>query len=438
MATKNNTEVIVIGAGVSGLTAAAELHRQGIDVIVLEASSRVGGRVTSVETKLGSQVDLGGQWIGKGHHRVSALIENAGGKIYKSYTRGLPNIVRDGRAMSTFSPSVIVAIFYLILMELTFLIHVPKSWISLTMNKAIETMVPLQVSRQILRLLVEVVVTAELDSYSLYSFAKSVRLSGGLSTMMGIEGGAQDSLAVESMAFIPKTLAKELGQNILTDTSVTQVSQKVTEITVKTASGQEFHAKKVIITVPPPMQKSISFSPPLPAERQALQKNTRMGLVYKALAIFDKPFWRDGVGAEFLVLDDPACCVFDSTSPGGPGHLCFLVTGTPARKFDGLDVNERQDLLLSRLVPYIGQQVLKPVDWHDKSWHLDEHCGGGYLAFPVVGTSEGILPMPHEPVRDLHWAGTETAEEHPGYVEGAVQSGERVANEVIAALKRAT
>lgn len=437
MVTKNNAQVIVIGAGVSGLTAAAELSRQGIDVIVLEASSRIGGRVTSVETKLGSQVDLGGQWIGKGHDRVSALIENAGGSVYKSYTRGLPNIVRDGHAISTFSPSVIVAILYLILMEITCLVYVPKSWISLTVDKAVETMVPLQVSRQILRLLVQAVSTAELNSYSMYSFAKSVRLSGGLSTMMGTEGGAQDSLAVESMGFIPKTLAKELSQKILTDAPVTQVSQSDTKVTLHTASGQEFHAQKVIITVPPPMQKNISFSPPLPTERQALQKNTRMGLVYKALAIFDKPFWRDGVGAEFLVLDDPACCVFDSTSPGGPGHLCLLVTGTPAHTFDDLDVKERQDLLLSQLVPYIGQQVLEPADWHDKSWHLDEHCGGGYLAFPVVGTSEGILPMPHEPVEDLHWAGTETAEEHPGYVEGAVQSGERAAKEVIAALRRA-
>lgn len=436
MATKNNAQVIVIGAGVSGLTAAAELKRQGVDVIVLEASSRVGGRVTSVETKLGSQVDLGGQWIGKGHHRVTALIENAGGKIYKSYTRGLPNIIRDGHTTSTFSPSVIVAILYLILMELTFLIHVPKSWVSLTVDKAIETMVPLQASRQILRLLIQVVSTAELDSYSIYSFAKSVRLSGGLSTMMGTEGGAQDSLIVESMDFIPKTLAKDLGQNIVTNAPVTQVSHDGTQATVQTASGQEFHAKNVIITVPPPMQKSISFNPPLPAERQALQKNTRMGLVYKALAIFKKPFWRDGVGAEFLVLDDPACCVFDSTSPGGPGHLCFLVTGTPARKFDDLDVDERRHLLLSRLVPYIGEEVLKPVDWHDKSWHLDQHCGGGYLAFPVVGTSEGVLPMPHEPVGNLYWAGTETAREHPGYVEGAAQSGERAAKEVIAVLKK--
>lgn len=81
--------------------------------------------------------------------------------------------------------------------------------------------------------------------------------------------------------------------------------------------------------------------------------------------------------------------------------------------------------------------MLQPVDWHEKAWHLDEYCGGGYLAYTIVGTSDGLLPMPHKPINNLHWAGTETAQEHPGYLEGAVQSGERAAYEVARALRGA-
>ncbi|MFI6515384.1 FAD-dependent oxidoreductase [Spirillospora sp. NPDC050679] len=74
------------------------------------------------------------------------------------------------------------------------------------------------------------------------------------------------------------------------------------------------------------------------------------------------------------------------------------------------------------------------MGWHEKSWHLDEHVGGGYAALPDLGSADGHPPMPSEPVGDLHWAGTETASEHAGYIEGAIESGERAAHEVIESL----
>ncbi|PLB48910.1 putative flavin-containing monoamine oxidase aofH [Aspergillus steynii IBT 23096] len=438
MAQSNRAEVLVIGAGLSGLTAASELHRQGIDVIVLEASSNVGGRVSSVTTSLGSHLDLGGQWIGHGHHRITALVDKARGTTYQTFSRGLPRIVHEGRSVSLFSPSVLFATIYLIFLDLASRIYVPRGWIEISVEQAIAAFVPFEIAAQLLRLLVAVSSTTELSIFSVYNFAKSIPLSGGLSTMLRTQGGAQDRLVVESMGITTSMLANELPRKILTGMPITNVSQdRENGVTVRTASGEQFYAEKAIITVPPPMLKNITFSPQMPPERIALQENTRMGVVYKALAVFEQPFWREGLGGEFLVLDDPACGVFDSSSPGGPGHLCFLVAGTPARQLDTLDTNVRREMLLSRLVPHLGRRALHPVDWHEKAWHLDEFCGGGYLAYGVVGTSDGLLPMPHKPIGNLHWAGTETAQEHPGYLEGAVQSGERAAREVACTLRGA-
>lgn len=438
MARDNRAQVIVIGAGLSGLTAASELNRQGIDVIVLEASSIIGGRVNSATTKVGSHLDLGGQWIGHGHHRITALVDKARGTTYQTFSRGLPTVVRDGRTVSLFSPSMLLATIYLIFLELASRVYVPQDWITVSVDKAIATFVPLEIARQLLCLLVTVSSTAELSMFSVYSFAKSIPLSGGLLTMLRTQGGAQDRLVVESMGTATSLLANELTRKILTDMPITSVSQNHSdEVTVRTVSGEQFHARKVIITVPPPMLKGITFDPPMPPERIALQDNTRMGVVYKAIAVFEQPFWREGLGGEFLVLDDPACGVFDTSSPGGPGHLCFLVPGTPARQLDTLDSNVRREMLLSRLAPHLGHRVLQPIDWHEKAWHLDEFCGGGYLAYGIVGTSDGLLPMPHKPIKNLHWAGTETAQEHPGYLEGAIQSGERAAFEVACTLRGA-
>ncbi|TQV91188.1 hypothetical protein V2A60_009377 [Cordyceps javanica] len=441
MTTSSEAQVIVIGAGLSGLTAASELQRRGFSVIVLEASSRVGGRAYSVDTRLGSHIDLGGQWIGRGHHRLADLVTKAGGTPYKTYTRGLPVIIYKNRTVPIYSPSALLAIAYLVFIELASRIYIPQSWLTLTIDKFIEGWVPLEVTRRLLLLVIAITSTAELENSSLYAFARAARVNGGLLAMTGTEGGAQDSLTVEAMGNVTSMLAQELSQRILTDSPATSVSQSSAGKTVvTTASGRQFHASKVIVAVPPPMLKSISFSPPMPAERKALQENTRMGVVYKALAIYEKPFWRDGLGGEFLVLDDPSFGVFDTTPPGagGPGHLCFLVASTPARQLDALDAKARQELLLSRLSPFLGRRVMEPADWHEKAWHQDEHCGGGYMAFALAGTREGLLPMPRKSVGNVHWAGTETAEEHPGYLEGAIQAGDRAAHEVAQAIGSAS
>lgn len=431
MESSRKADIIVIGAGLSGLTAASELHQKGIDVMLLEASSRVGGRVYSTTSKLGSNLDLGGHWIGHDHHHLTALIEKAGGTIYKTFTRGLPKIVHAKRVIPIYSPSALLSLLYLAFIEILVKIHIPKRWAHVTVDTAINSCVPLETARLLLSILATVTTTADLKQFSMYSLGKMMSLSGGLMTMMETNGGAQDSLVTESIGVSTSMLERQLSGRILSDMVVSNISQDRNTIIVKVASGQTFTASKAIITIPPPMLKSVTFEPALPAERIALQDNLQMGIVYKAIAVFEKPFWRDGFGGEIIVLDDPACGVFDTSPPGGPGHLCFLVTGTPARQLDSLEADDRRDLLLSRLEPYLGHQVLKPADWLEKSWQTDEFCGGGYMAFPLAGTPACQLPLPHEPIGNLHWAGTETAQEHPGYIEGAIQSGMRAASEVV-------
>ncbi len=424
--------VVVVGAGISGLTAARELHRRGIDVVVLEAADRLGGRTMSETTALGSTVDLGGQWIGHDHHRLMALADELGLTRYRMHTGPMPGLIHRSRRLSVASPAVLMSVAALAGMEVLSRIGVPRRWSDTTVESWLRR-VPGRTARRLLEVIAAVSWTADLDRHSVYAAARMIRLQGGVLTMLSTKGGAQDSLIVEGMRGLADGLAAELGSRIRLGHRVVSISCDGSGVTARTTAG-EVRAAKVIVTVPAPVGASITYQPPLPAERTRLVDSTYMGSVYKAIAVYDRPFWRQGKGGELIVLDGPGGGVFDTSPPDGPGHLCVLIGGPAARELDDLSIDERRRAVLQPLVSQIGPKVLQPVGWHEKSWHTDEYVGGGYMALPIAGTLEGLLPLPFTPVGDIHWAGTETAIDHPGYIEGAIESGLRVAQEVAQAL----
>lgn len=418
----------------AGLTAACELLERNIDVTVLEASHRLGGRTESIMTKIGSRIDVGGQWIGADHHRLKLLSAQAQSTTFKTHSNGLPVLIHRNRRLSPFRPSILLGVVVVGVFDLMCRIGVPRAWNKVSIEKAIATVAPTTTTRKFLEVLTTLSAATELANTSIYALANSVPPAGGVVTMLSAEGGAQDSLIAESVGSVVDMLAHRLGtERVRTNTRVSGIEQTDNGIVVRAQSGEEFRAAKIIVTVPPPMLSSISFQPPLPAERLTLQKNTQMGVVYKAVAVFKTPFWRNRFGGECIVLDDPPRGIFDSSSPSpdGPGHLCVLVGGSPARMLDEVSPQARLELLLSPLVPLLGPEILEPVGWHEKAWHRDEFCGGGYMAIPKIGTTEGLMPMPHGRIGDVHWAGTETAREHSGYIEGAIESGQRAAREIV-------
>lgn len=93
----------------------------------------------------------------------------------------------------------------------------------------------------------------------------------------------------------------------------------------------------------------------------------------------------------------------------------------------------RSTLLLEPLQGRLGQGIATPAGWHEKFWHHDPFAGGGYTALPkraFVGT----LPLQSTPIDKIHWAGSEYASDHPGYIDGAIESGTTAAEEVLATL----
>lgn len=433
MAEVEPVSVAVIGAGMAGLIAARQLHRKNIDVVVLESAARPGGRVLAETTVLGSRVDLGGQWIGHGHHRFEALAAELGTTVFAMRTPKRPAIVDGDANVGYANPAVLTALAGVAALEAMSRMGI-RPWKNRSVRWWLER-VPNRRARRILDVLASVSTTADLDRSSMHAFLDMIRHEGGLTTMLATAGGAQDSLVAEGAGTLVERLAAELDGRIVYDSPVTALDRDDAGVTVHSATGT-YRAGKVIVTVPPPMATRIQHRPALPGERIRLQDNMYMGSVYKAIAVYERPSWRERGDAEFISLAEPGLAVFDTSPPGGPGHLCVLIAGPEARSLDALDESSRRSTVLDALAAHLGSDVRAPRGWHEKSWHRDPHAGGGYAAMPVIGHPEGHLPVSAVPTGNIHWAGTETASEHAGYIEGAIESGERVAREVCAALGR--
>ncbi|MFD8246089.1 flavin monoamine oxidase family protein [Nocardia sp. NPDC059691] len=417
--------VAVIGAGMAGLIAARELHCRGIDVIVLESAARPGGRVMAETTALGSRVDLGGQWIGHGHRRFETLAAELGTTVFAMRTPERPRIVDGDKTVANSR----IAGAVLLACEVVARLGAPRTWKTQSVRSWLRR-VPGRRGRRLLEVLVSVSTTADLDRYSVHAFLEMIRYQGGLTAMLSTKGGAQESLVVEGAGTLIERLAAALHDRVVLNSAVTALHRDETGVTIHSSSGT-YRATKVIVTVPPPMAAGIEHHPALPAARTRLQDNTYMGSVYKAIAVYDRPFWRDRTHAELMALTDPGMAVFDTSPPGGPGHLCILIAGPEARELDSLAADARRTTVLGPLATHLGSEILAPRSWHEKSWHQDRHVGGGYSALPSIGHDEGYFPASAERMGNVHWAGTETACEHAGYIEGAIESGERAAQEVI-------
>lgn len=430
-----DTDVVVVGAGLSGLTAARALRAAGRDVVVLEAADRVGGRALTETSVLGSRLDLGGQWVGHDHHRLKALADELGATTYAMETPRLPTLVEGGRRLRAWSPTVLAAVVSLVVLDVCRRVRRGTDRDRSTSIKRWIERAPRR-SRRLLEVVALISWTADLERVSVRTAASMIRAQHGLVTMMSTKGGAQEALVVEGAGHLVERVAADLGGVVRTGSAVTRIVRGEDGVVVH-AGAHEVRARRVVVTAPPPTAARIEHEPPLPEARRALESSSFLGSVYKAIAVYPEPFWRP-VPGELMLLDRPGIAVLDTTAPGGPGHLCLLVGGPDAESLDDLAPEERRTRLLGRVAAELGARALEPVGWHEKAWHLDPHAGGGYLALPDLGAEAPLVPFAATPVGRVHWGGTETAADHPGYLDGAIESGERVAAEVLAALERDT
>ncbi|HEX8036147.1 MAG TPA: flavin monoamine oxidase family protein [Ktedonobacterales bacterium] len=447
-----STEVVVVGAGLAGLMAARTLVASSIETLVIEARDRVGGRVYTRPAADGTPLDLGGQWLGPTQRRLAALARDLGITTYKTYDTGNNIQYRDGQchiysgAIPTTdaiaSADVIEAMLTLNMMAMQVPLDSPwtapsaAEWDAQTLATWIAANVPSPGARELLTLGVQAIFSAEPRDLSLLHFLFYVHSAGGLMDLLAVTGGAQESRITGGAQTIANRLAEALGQRVILNSPVHTITHdNTTGVRIEGDVGT-ITARRAIITLPPTLAGRLRYHPALPGYRDQLTQRIPMGTVYKVQCLYPTPFWRDeGLTGQTSSDTGPVRITFDnSPEAGAPGVLLGFIEGDEARRWSRRSHEERRTAVLECFTRYFGEHAASPSEYVEHSWAEEEYTRGCYAGYMPPGVWTTFGEALRAPIGPLHWAGTETATEWNGYMEGALQSGERVAREVIAAL----
>lgn len=441
-------DVVVVGAGIAGLIAARDLVAAGNDLVVLEARDRVGGRVLNHSLSDGSTVELGGQWIGPTQLRMVKLAAELGLETFPTYNTG-DHLLRFGDRQGRYRGT-IPRLGPLVLADmgqaqarfdrLARRIPLEVPWAAdradeldgQTFETWIRRNARTAKARQLLRLYAEAVFAAEASDFSLLHALFYTHSGGGVDALAGTHGGAQQDRFVGGSQLVPIRLAEQLGDRVRLGVPVRRIDQRGDGVTVS-GDSLAVTARRVVVAVPPSLAGRIVYDPPLPGVRDQLTQRAPAGSVIKCHAVYDRPFWRDaGLTGQAAGDRGPVKIVFDNSPPdGSPGVLLAFLEGAAARHLHRADPDDRRAAVVGSLVEFFGPRAADPAEYVDLDWSDEEWTRGCYGAFfpPGVWTQYGRALR--APVGRIHWAGAETATVWAGYMDGAVQSGERAAAEVL-------
>jgi monoamine oxidase len=342
-------KVIIVGGGISGLTTSYLLSKKNIQVTVLEASSRLGGRIQTIKGSLDTPLELGATWFSDMHQNLINLIDTLGLKKYPQFSKGT----------------------------------------SLFQTKSFEPPQKFFVPE------------AENPSY---------RIAGGTQTLI-------DAL-VNS---IP-------SENIKLNTGVVYIKEIQNEIEVETVHGERFQADIVILCLPPQLIHSkIKFSPLLPENIVEILPTvqTWMAGAIKFVLEFEKPFWREK-GYSGMLYSHAGIVVemYDHTNVE---ENKFGFTGFLNGSASSYSQEVRKELVLRQLTELLGDDILNFNYYTDKIW-TDEYVLSGNQIIQRPHQNNGHPLLQKSYMNDkVHFAGTESATEFSGYMEGAIISALKIA-----------
>jgi monoamine oxidase len=440
-------DVVVVGAGYAGLTAARELIRAGKDVRVVEARDRVGGRIWSVEHP-GHRLDLGGAWIGPSQDAVRAMAREYDIDLFPTHTAGEHVVAIDGdvkRFKGLVPPigpvslgAVALGMARIDRMAKHVSLDAPwadrraRTWDARSAGEWVARNMPPGAGRDLLDGAVRGLMTCDPSEVSLLHLLYLVRSAGGLQSLLSVEGGYQQDLVTGGAMSMAERVADELSDRIALDSPVREIVQSPSNVRI-VSDAAEFLAARVIIAVPPSLAARIAYAPELPNDHAQLLDSLPTGSILKCLLVYEDAWWRrDGFSGQSIGLGTPIELTIDASSPSGrPGVLAAFAFGPYARELAMLDADVRHKIVLDAVSARLGSRANNSVEIVEKEWSHDPWSRGCCMARMPPGVMTQFGRTLREPSGRVHWAGTETATVSHGTIDGAIRSGIRAAGEVL-------
>lgn len=449
MTETRTVDVVVVGAGIAGLTAARTLQKAGQTVAVLEARDRVGGRIKS-DLSHGFLIEVGGQWIAPDQTRLIELISELGLETFTRY-RGGENVYisTDGKVrrytgeLFPTGPETEAEIERLsaLLEDLSHEVDPAKPWEHPRAQEfddiSFEAWLREQSSNRestdnVALFVAGAMLTKPSAAFSLLQALVMSASAGGFNDLVDPDF-ILDSRVKGGMHQVPARVAELVGaNNIYLQSDVRSIDTTNGVVTVESARGA-FVAKHVIVALAPHLVSRIDFEPPLPPMKQQMYQHLSCGQVIKVQAFYDRPFWREaGLSGTAFSPYQVVHEAYDNTAHDfDGGTLVGFVSDLVADRLYGLDPGSRRQEILKSFASYFGDAALAPISYYESDWVNERFTRGAYGASFDIGGISRYKQSVRSSVGEIHFASSDIAGVGYTHIEGAIRMGERAAHKVL-------
>ncbi|WP_065571380.1 flavin monoamine oxidase family protein [Microbacterium oleivorans] len=446
--TEITRDVVIVGAGAAGLTAANELRKAGLSVAVLEARERVGGRLWT-DVVEGAMLELGGQWVSPDQDALIDTVAELGLDTFSRYREGDSVYVGPDGTVSRFtgemfpvSPETertideitrrLDAMVAEIDPDRPFAHPKAAEWDTITWDAWLRQQTDDdEAVRNLAFATGSAMLTKPTHAFSLLQSLLMAASAGSYSHLVDADF-ILDKRVVGGLQQVPVLLAERLGDDVFLNRPVRTVEWSDAGVTAH-ADGLTVRARSAVLAVAPVLYNRISFVPPMPRLQHQMHQHISMGFVIKVHAVYETPFWREK-GLSGTAFSPYEICheAYDNTNHDDPrGTLVGFVSDRNADDMFRLSAEERRERILESLAHYYGPEAKDPVVYYESDWGTEEWTRGAYAASFDLGGLHRYGADVRTPVGPIQFACSDIAGAGYQHVDGAIRMGRLAARNIL-------